>query len=184
MILLSETSIGSRYVFIDCFMVCRTYLRWNVRNPSLDSTIISLGLFEQLYRKNGQTRGSILKNQQFIALLYGWIIVLALILGASLVLALLLRFTSFNEPTLSWATLGIGIISLFIGGLIAGIKGKSKGWIIGAAVGIGFTLFVFLVQYLGYKQAFSFEQSLHHLGYILAAIVGGVFGVNSVSAEH
>lgn len=125
-----------------------------------------------------------MKNQQFIALLYGWIIVLALILGSSLVLALLVRFTSFNEPTLTWVTLGIGLISLFIGGLIAGIKGKSKGWMIGAAIGIGFTLFVFLVQYLGYKQGFTLEQSLYHLGYLLAAIVGGVFGVNSVANEN
>ena len=80
--------------------------------------------------------------------------------------------------------MGIGLISLFIGGLIAGIKGKSKGWMIGAAIGIGFTLFVFLVQYLGYKQGFTLEQSLYHLGYLLAAIVGGVFGVNSVANEN
>lgn len=124
-----------------------------------------------------------MKNSQFSALLYGWIVVLGLVLMTSFVLAFFLRFTSLNEPTLSWVTLAVGIISLFIGGLIAGIKGKSKGWVIGGVIGVGFTLFVFLVQYLGYKQSFSLEQLLHHFGYILAALVGGVIGVNFVASE-
>lgn len=124
-----------------------------------------------------------MKNQQVIALIYGWVAVLSLVLGASIILALLLQFTALNEPTLSWVTLGIGLVALFIGGLIAGIKGKSKGWIIGGVIGIGFTLFIFLVQYLGYEQIFSMKQSLHHSGYIVAAIIGGVFGVNSISLK-
>lgn len=124
-----------------------------------------------------------MKNQQVTALIYGWVAVLSLVLSASIILALLLQFTALNEPTLSWVTLGIGLVALFIGGLIAGIKGKSKGWIIGGVIGIGFTLFIFLVQYLGYEQIFSMKQSLHHSGYIVAAIIGGVLGVNSISLK-
>ncbi|MEC5422065.1 TIGR04086 family membrane protein [Virgibacillus sp. C22-A2] len=123
-----------------------------------------------------------MRKQQFTALMYGWIIVLGLILLASFILAFLLRFTTFNEPTLSWVALVIGLISLFIGGMVAGVKGKAKGWIIGAITGLGFTLFTFLVQYLGYQQAFSLEQSVHHIGYILAALFGGVVGVNIIGS--
>ncbi|OZU89847.1 TIGR04086 family membrane protein [Virgibacillus indicus] len=119
-----------------------------------------------------------MKRNQFIALLYGWIVVLGLILIASVVLAFLLRFTTFNESTLTWVALVIGLISLFIGGSVAGAKGKAKGWIIGGVTGLGFTLFTFLVQYLGYQQGFSLEQSIHHAGFILAALFGGVIGVN------
>lgn len=119
-----------------------------------------------------------MKNNQFIALLYGWIVVLGLILVASVLLAFLLRFTTFNENTLSWVALVIGLIALFIGGTVAGAKGKAKGWVIGGITGLGFTLFTFLVQYLGYQQAFSLEQSAHHAGFVLAALVGGVIGVN------
>ena len=124
-----------------------------------------------------------MKKQQFIALMYGWLVVFGLIFIASIALALLLRFTTFNEPTLSWVTLVIGFISLFIGGIIAGVKGKAKGWIIGGFTGLGFTLFIFLVQYLGYQQMFSLEQSIHHLGYILAALFGGVIGVNIIAGD-
>ncbi|MFC4558929.1 TIGR04086 family membrane protein [Virgibacillus kekensis] len=125
-----------------------------------------------------------MRRQQFIALMYGWIVILGLILLTSIILAFLLRFTGMDEATLSWVTLAAGIISLFTGGIVAGVKGKQKGWIIGSVTGLGFTLFTFLVQYLGYQQGFSLEQSLHHAGFVLASLVGGVIGVNvSVSEE-
>lgn len=125
-----------------------------------------------------------MRRQQFVALMYGWIIILGLILLASIILAFLLRFTTMDETTLSWITLVVGLISLFIGGLIAGVKGRRKGWIIGSLTGLGFTLFTFLVQYLGYQQAFSLEQSLHHIGFVVAALIGGVIGVNFVATEN
>lgn len=125
-----------------------------------------------------------MRSLQFTALLYGWIVVLGLILVSSMGLALLLRFSSFNEPALDWVTLVIGLISLFIGGAVAGGKGKEKGWMIGAITGLGFTIFTFLVQYLGYQVGFSMEQSVHHLFYILAALLGGIVGVNIASNQE
>ncbi|AIF43322.1 TIGR04086 family membrane protein [Virgibacillus sp. SK37] len=122
-------------------------------------------------------------TKQLTAVVYGLVMVLGLILITSIFLALLLRFTSFNDPILSWVTLGIGLISLFIGGLVAGAKGKAKGWIIGGVTGFGFTLFTFLVQYLGYQQGFSLEQSIHHLAYISAAVLGGIVGVNTLGTK-
>ncbi|HLR62583.1 MAG TPA: TIGR04086 family membrane protein [Lentibacillus sp.] len=124
-----------------------------------------------------------MQKQQFVALLYGWIIILGLLLLTSIILALLLQLTGLNEMTLSWITLAVGLISLFIGGIVAGVKGKEKGWVIGAITGAGFTLFTFLVQYLGYQQGFSLEQSIHHAGFILAALLGGVIGVNMIKSE-
>ncbi|MBY7143277.1 TIGR04086 family membrane protein [Virgibacillus sp. NKC19-3] len=120
-----------------------------------------------------------MRKNQFIALLYGWIVVLGFILIASVILAFFLSFTTFNEPTLTWVTLAIGLLALFLGGIVAGVKGKVRGWIIGGVIGLGFTLFIFLVQYLGYQQMFSLEQLLHHIGYIIAALFGGVIGVNT-----
>lgn len=125
-----------------------------------------------------------MKKQQFVALMYGWTVILGLIFISSIILALSLKFTPLNDPTLSWITLVVGLITLFIGGIIAGTKGKQKGWLIGGFTGLGFTLFTFIVQYLGYQQAFSMEQSLNHLGYVLIAVVGGVIGVNAVGGNE
>ncbi|MCM3742219.1 TIGR04086 family membrane protein [Oceanobacillus luteolus] len=117
-------------------------------------------------------------QRQFIALLYGWIFILIFILASSFILALLLQFTDVSQWMLSWIAFAVGLIGLFIGGLITGMKGKSKGWIIGGLTGFGFSAFIFLVQYLGYQNGFSMEQSLHHLGFIFAAVLGGMIGVN------
>lgn len=124
-----------------------------------------------------------MRNKQIVALFYGWTVILALILVTSMLLALILRFTKFNEPTLSVVTLTVGLLVLFIGGFVAGIKGKTKGWMIGGTIGIGFTLFIFFVQYLGYKQSFTLNQSLHHIGYLFSSLIGGVIGVNFVGDE-
>jgi|SRR5690625_1017386 len=122
-------------------------------------------------------------NKPIVALFYGWTVVLAIILLTSICLALILRFTELNEPTLSTITLVLGLIGLFVGGFVAGIKSKAKGWITGGAIGIGFSLFIFLIQYLGYEQTFTFSQSLHHLGFLIAALIGGIIGVNFVSQQ-
>ncbi len=123
-------------------------------------------------------------KKQFTALLYGWIFVLAFILITSFILALILQFTDISQWMLSWIAFGVGLVALFIGGLITGVKGKAKGWIYGGITGIGFTLFVFLVQYLGYQNGFSLEQLLHHSGYITAAVFGGMIGVNIFSSPE
>lgn len=125
--------------------------------------------------------GEDVKGNQFIALLYGWVVIFGLILLTSFILGALLRFTSMDETTLTWwVTLTIGLIAFFIGGIIAGVKGKQKGWIIGAVTGLGVTLFIFLIQYLRFQQPFSVEQSLQHSGFIAAALLGGMIGVNMV----
>lgn len=119
-----------------------------------------------------------MKRNQLLALIYGWVVVLGLIFIFSLLLTFLIRFTTIGEQSLTFITLMVGVIALFLGGLTAGIKGKGKGLIIGGLTGLGFTLFIFLIQYLGYEQIFTIKQTLHHLIYLLAAAIGGIVGVN------
>lgn len=115
---------------------------------------------------------------QWTSLFYGWIILFVLLFLASFSLGLLLKFLDMKETTLSWTTLVIGLLILFVCGIITGLKGKTKGWLLGILIGIGFTAFVFLVQFLGYQQGFSLTQALHHGLYLIAAILGGIIGVN------
>lgn len=119
-----------------------------------------------------------MQNRQFKALLTGWIIVFAVIILASMGLAFLLKFTSLSPSIIPWITLCIGVVALLSGGIVAGAKGQVKGWAIGGTIGIGFTFFTFMVQFLGYNELFTTSQSLHHLGYIFMACLGGMIGVN------
>ncbi|BAC13987.1 hypothetical conserved protein [Oceanobacillus iheyensis HTE831] len=125
-----------------------------------------------------------MNKNQWTALLYGWVALFGILIISSFILALLLNFTEFSESALSLVTLIIGILALFIGGLIAGLKGKNKGWMIGAMIGVGFTLLIFLVQYLGYQQGFTLKQTAYHSLYLAVALLGGIIGVNLSGTEE
>ncbi|MFD1335360.1 TIGR04086 family membrane protein [Oceanobacillus iheyensis] len=125
-----------------------------------------------------------MNKNQWTALLYGWVSLFGILIISSFILALLLNFTEFSESALSLVTLIIGILALFIGGLIAGLKGKNKGWMIGAMIGVGFTLLIFLVQYLGYQQGFTLKQTAYHSLYLAVALLGGIIGVNLSGTEE
>ncbi|HLR71326.1 MAG TPA: TIGR04086 family membrane protein [Pseudogracilibacillus sp.] len=121
-----------------------------------------------------------MNNNYLKAIVYGWITILVLILLSSVILSVVVRFTAISEFTLSYITLTIGLIALFVGGIISGLKGKENGWMLGALTGVGFTLLTFFVQYLGFNELFSVGQLIYHATYILAAIVGSVIGVNLI----
>lgn len=99
---------------------------------------------------------------------------------SSFIVALLVRYTHFTESLYSYITVAIGLLALFFGGFIAGIKRKANGLFVGICTGVLFTIIVFLIQFLGYDTSFTIKQSLYHLLYMIAAIVGSVIGVNSV----
>jgi putative membrane protein (TIGR04086 family) len=113
------------------------------------------------------------------ALLYGWITIFLFMLVSSFILALIIRFSNLSGGTLEWITLGLGLFYLFIGGFLAGLKGKDKGWMLGALTGLGYSFFILLYKYLAYDKFFTGEQWLYHGLFLIAAILGGIFGVNT-----
>lgn len=121
---------------------------------------------------------------RWTSLLYGWVFLFGLLFISSFLFGLLLKFFDFKESTLSWSTFVLGLSILFVCGVITGLKGKSKGWLLGAIVGLGFTSFVFLVQFLGYQQGFTLSQAFYHCFYVLAALLGGIIGVNFSQPEE
>ncbi len=120
-----------------------------------------------------------------ISVLYGWIGVVVVLFIASIVLTLLLRFTSLGESTLELATLFISFIALFTGGLIAGLKAKHKGILVGSITSLLFTFIVFCYRFLGLHLGFSVVELVNHIAYLLLAIIGAIIGVNlSPKEEH
>ncbi|MRG88249.1 TIGR04086 family membrane protein [Salinibacillus xinjiangensis] len=116
--------------------------------------------------------------KRFTALLYGWITIFALMLLSSFILALVIRYTEIGNSTLNWLTLGLGLIYLFAGGLLSGMKGKEKGWLLGTITGLGYSIFILLYQFLAYDQLFSGSQWIYHALFLAAALLGGISGVN------
>lgn len=114
----------------------------------------------------------------FGSMLYGLIGVLFIAVAFSFVISLILSFSSLTEASFSWFILIVSFLALFIGGMIAGVKAKEKGWMVGAGTALLFTVITLLIQYLGYNSTFTMEQYLYHGGYLLASVFGGIIGVN------
>ncbi|MDT8861547.1 TIGR04086 family membrane protein [Alkalihalobacillus sp. MEB130] len=114
----------------------------------------------------------------FPAVLFGLTTILVLALSFSLVVSIVLSFTSLTEHSVKWVITGVAFVTMFLGGTISGAKAKEKGWMAGATTALLFSVLTFLIQYLGYNTGFSNEQYMYHGGYILAAALGGIIGVN------
>lgn len=114
----------------------------------------------------------------FPAVLIGLTTVLAIALSCSLVISIVLSFTSLTEHSVSWLITTIAFIAMFFGGAMSGAKAKEKGWIAGAFTALLFSLLTFLIQFLGYDSGFTAEQYMYHGGYVLVAALGGIIGVN------
>ncbi|MGG3573757.1 TIGR04086 family membrane protein [Bacillus gobiensis] len=111
-------------------------------------------------------------------IVYGLITIFALMLISSLILSLLLTFTSLREPSMNWIVTALSFITIFIGGIVSAGKAKERGWLIGAITAISYTLILLLFQYLGFGKGISLEQGYYHAGFLLTCMLGGIFGVN------
>ncbi|MCM3568426.1 TIGR04086 family membrane protein [Neobacillus mesonae] len=110
--------------------------------------------------------------------MYGLIFIFAFAAICSLIISLLMRFTSAGETSLQYIVTAISFIALFGGGFLSGGKRKEKGWLIGGVTGLIYSLIVFLFQFLGYDRLFDMEQFVYHTCYTLIAMMGGILGVN------
>ncbi|THE15330.1 TIGR04086 family membrane protein [Bacillus timonensis] len=119
-----------------------------------------------------------------VAMVYGVVAIFVIVIVSSLLISLLLRFTSLQESSMSWVILGASFLALFIGGFVSGGKGKEKGWLIGGGTGVLYSIIVFIVQFLGYDTTFTVEQTMYHAGFLAAAAIGGIFGVNMTSPSR
>ena len=113
------------------------------------------------------------------ALLYGVISIFIIAVFTSLILSLILQFSSLTEMSIGTFVTAISFVSLFIGGFLAGRKRKEKGWLIGLLTGLLFSIIIYLFQYLGLDAHFTPEQFIYHGCFILTAMMGGILGVNT-----
>ncbi|WP_416827446.1 TIGR04086 family membrane protein [Ectobacillus polymachus] len=114
------------------------------------------------------------------AIMFGLGMILLLAAITSFFVALLAKLTTISDSTLSIIIFVCAIISMAIAGIIAGIKAKGKGWIVGSLTGVSFTILVFLINYLGFSKGISSGGLLYHIGCIGASTMGGIIGVNTV----
>lgn len=72
----------------------------------------------------------------------------------------------------------IPIISLLVGGIILGKKSNKKGWLEGLKLGLIFSVFLVLFNYLGLKNNFQLKHLLFYSILIISSMVGSMIGIN------
>ncbi|GAK05247.1 hypothetical protein JCM19037_3729 [Geomicrobium sp. JCM 19037] len=103
---------------------------------------------------------------------------LTLVIASSLILATILRFSSFTEQSLGAVTIAITLTITFIGGLVAAIRAGSKGWLFGLLAGVSFVLLALSIQFLGYGTPVVMSQLIVFSLCIVTALIGGMIGVS------
>ena len=112
------------------------------------------------------------------AIVYGTFSIFVMAVIFSLFFSLLLRFTSLTESSLSYIILILSFLSIFIGGIISGGKGKRQGWLLGGGTGLLYTIIILLFQYLGFDSHFAAREGIQSGCDVRVAMMGGVLGVN------
>src|SRR5699024_12380745 len=83
---------------------------------------------------------------QLRALTSGVIYSFLVMMIASVIIAALLRFTNMFTSHYTFISITIGCIALCIGGIVAGSKGASHGWLFGALQSGRIILIAFVIQ--------------------------------------
>ncbi|RPF55519.1 TIGR04086 family membrane protein [Aquisalibacillus elongatus] len=118
-------------------------------------------------------------NERMKASFIGVVTVIALMLVSSLIIALLVNFTDMSSSAFSWTSFITSVLVLIVGGFYGGRKSEEKGWLTGIIVGVIYIIGIMIYQFLA-QDAWMYEsQALYFLIFIVAAIVGGMLGVNT-----
>lgn len=134
-----------------------------------------------MYHGQQPREGKQLNRMMMSGMFFGLVTIVTIVLVASFIISLCLKFTGLTEASFTTVTLLISFVALFIGGIISGKKVQARGWFIGGGTGILYTIVVFSVQYLGFDSGFTTKQYLFFALYIAVAALGGIIGVNLTS---
>jgi putative membrane protein (TIGR04086 family) len=139
-----------------------------------------------MVKKSSKKKGSMLMNPIRVnptrissPLLSGLVYALSFMTAGTLLISLILFFTSTQEQSLSTLTTILHAVSLFIGGWVTGKRAESRGWYHGGMLSLFYSTILFIVGFLAYNASLNLH-SLRLLGLLVAVgALGGILGVNS-----
>ena len=103
--------------------------------------------------------------------------VLSIVLLA--IFAAVLTYTSFPETSISAVVMAVSIISILYAAKMAAVKGKNRGWLIGATAGLLYMFILYLISLVFTHRPVLDSHILMVFGIgVLAGAIGGVIGIN------
>jgi len=117
-------------------------------------------------------------NYSFRPVLAGLLFIMVTLLMLSLIFSAILAFSSVTERTLQWFLMPATLLTVLLGGLVAGAKAGHKGWYFGILTGIGFIILSWLLAFLGFDLSPDLYTLIMYAACLLIAMLGGMIGVN------
>jgi|GEM_PF-4367169 len=108
--------------------------------------------------------------------LIGQLSIWGLLFVGSFVVALFIRFTSFQTEYLPYSAYMIHALALLGGGFLTGKFADQKGWVISGLQGIIYTLLLLLISFLAFDKMIQFNPFLLMICAFGLSSIGGIFG--------
>lgn len=112
---------------------------------------------------------------------FSFIYIISSILILTFIITIFNYFNIINNKTISIFKILIPIISLFIGGYYIGKKSNKKGYLEGLKLGIIFSLFIIIFNFLVLSNSFKLKYLLFYIIIIISSILGSMIGINKKS---
>lgn len=112
-------------------------------------------------------------------MLWGMLYTVVIVLSGSLILALLLEWTSFSETQVPLVMYIINGIALLCGGFMAGRRSPTRGWLHGAVSGLGYALLMLVIGFLAFDMPMGMQAAVFFALAVLLGALGGVLGINT-----
>ena len=112
---------------------------------------------------------------------FSFIYIISSILILTFIITIFNYFNIINNKTISIFKILIPVISLFIGGYYIGKKSNNKGYLEGLKLGIIFSLFIIIFNFLVLSNSFKLKYLLFYIIIIISSILGSMIGINKKS---
>jgi len=113
---------------------------------------------------------------------FSFMYIISSILVITFVITLFNYFNIISDKIISIFNILIPIISLFIGGFYMGKHSNKKGYIEGLKLGLIFSLFLLIFNFLGLNNSFKLKYLLFYLIIIISSIFGSMIGISKRKA--
>ncbi len=120
-----------------------------------------------------------MEGHSFSSMLWGMMYTIIVVLCGSLILALLLEWTSFSESQVPFVMYIINGIALLWGGFVAGRRSSTRGWLSGAMSGLGYAILMLIIGFLAFDMNMSTQAAAFLAIAVLLGALGGILGINA-----
>ena len=93
-------------------------------------------------------------------------------------------FEIFSYKTINILEIIIIIIAMFLGGYKLGQKSNKKGYIEGIKLGIIFSMFLVIFNYLAFDNPFKIKYLLFYIILIASSSLGSMIGINKKNNQN